>query len=396
MAALPANLGDGGDTVELRRTTRGGRSLIYRLALIQQPERGRTGDNLGVDPPPVVELRIFHEKSRNETTDITFFYNANFFLHAALEIPEGLPQDAPCLLSGMPVSGMAYLDRPIEAGYFLFPDLRISVEGRYKFVFSLYEETKEIADRDLELSPETASRGLSGAFDYRMEIRSHSFVVFARSSVRRRAGELRPTENTVLTESTRSQGMRVVVSGQHAQAGVRTRVEGSPRRPNETVGAQYVWELGVEEDIPVSADRRYDDDIESVVSGVPSLVTGSTISSASTVAPMESIAKDIMRMFLKDRELRALFVETPYYVGIDKFRRNFRRLFRSFLSDLQREMDGNAELRLAARTLMYQSRNIVWHICNEIFRDKMASGTWSQLALQELDKEKQLHDYITG
>lgn len=74
----------------------------------------------------------------------------------------------------MPVSGMAYLDRPQEAGYFLFPDLSVRHEGRYKLAFNLYEETKEDADKDPDNGePQGAS------FDWRMELKSADFTVYS-------------------------------------------------------------------------------------------------------------------------------------------------------------------------------------------------------------------------
>jgi hypothetical protein len=70
------------------RTTKDGRRIRYDLQVIQQPERARacgsgaksSADRRPVDPPPIVELRIFENDQ-----DVTFAYNANFFLHASLE-----------------------------------------------------------------------------------------------------------------------------------------------------------------------------------------------------------------------------------------------------------------------------------------------------------------------
>jgi hypothetical protein len=82
----------------------------------------------------------------------------------------------------MPVSGMAYLDRPQEAGYFLFPDLSVRHEGRYKLTFNLYEETKEDKDKDKD-EPDTPATSVDsitgGSFDYRMEVKSQEFIVYS-------------------------------------------------------------------------------------------------------------------------------------------------------------------------------------------------------------------------
>lgn len=111
------------------------------MSVIQQPERARacgsgaksSADRRPVDPPPVVELRIFEGEAKN---DITFSYNANFFLYTTLEnarpIAQGrvpAAQTSFPVLTGMPVAGMAYLDRPSPAGYFIFPDLRFAMKA---------------------------------------------------------------------------------------------------------------------------------------------------------------------------------------------------------------------------------------------------------------------------
>lgn len=179
--------------VMIERVTRGGRRLFYRIDVIQQPEKCRacgsgpksSTDRRPVDPPPVVELRIFEGPRFEEAKDITFTYNANFFLFATLEKARPMAHgrvtgpvvDAPPVLTGMPVSGMAYLDRPIEAGYFLFPDLSVRHEGTYRLSFNLYEETKD--DRDKDMEPDEPSSEPQGFFYHRMEIKSADFACFS-------------------------------------------------------------------------------------------------------------------------------------------------------------------------------------------------------------------------
>lgn len=108
----------------------------------------------------------------------------------------------------MPVSGMAYLDRPQEAGYFLFPDLSVRHEGRYRLTFNLYEETKEDKDKDPDApDPKITNPGLSvatgGSFDFRMEVKSLEFVVF---SAKKFPGL---SESTQLSRVVAEQGCRV-------------------------------------------------------------------------------------------------------------------------------------------------------------------------------------------
>ncbi|KAL1894543.1 hypothetical protein Sste5346_005778 [Sporothrix stenoceras] len=205
------------EPVIVDRVTRGGRRLWYHLEVIQQPERARacgagpksSADRRPVDPPPVVELRIFEGPSMEHAKDITFTYNANFFLFATLEHARVLahgrlqPPSAatPPVLTGMPVSGMAYLDRPKEAGYFLFPDLSVRHEGRYRLTFNLFEQTKEFADLDKETHDGAAHTPES--FDWRMEVKSNDFMVF---SAKKFPGL---TESTALSRTVAEQGCRV-------------------------------------------------------------------------------------------------------------------------------------------------------------------------------------------
>lgn len=171
-----------------------------------------SADRRPVDPPPVVELRIFEGDMKNGK-DVTFSYNANFFLFATLELARpiahgrGQPQPAQIpVLTGMPVSGMAYLDRPAEAGYFIFPDLSVRHEGKYKLSFNLYEETKESKDGDADPTDhQPAPSGLfaNGSFDFRLEVKSDPFTVYSAKKFPGLA------ESTMLSRTVAEQGCRV-------------------------------------------------------------------------------------------------------------------------------------------------------------------------------------------
>ncbi|RFU76280.1 red and blue light sensing [Trichoderma arundinaceum] len=199
----------------IHRVTRENRHLWYQLTVLQQPERARAcgsgmkanSDRRPVDPPPVVELRIIEGPSVEEGKDITFDYNANFFLYASLEqartIAHGRVQNGatnnPPILTGVPASGMAYLDRPTEAGYFIFPDLSVRHEGYFRLSFSLYETTKEAKDFDLEPTESDLPPGV----DWRMEIKTQPFNVF---SAKKFPGLM---ESTSLSKTVADQGCRV-------------------------------------------------------------------------------------------------------------------------------------------------------------------------------------------
>lgn len=145
----------------------------------------------------MVELRIFESEPGNEAqkTDITFAYNANFFLYATLDtarpIAHGRVAGPPTfpVLTGVPVAGVAYLDRPSQAGYFIFPDLSVRHEGRYRLNFHLYEEIKDAKDADKDSNlpipnqithTTTAKPGSPQAFlHFRLEVKSVPFTVYS-------------------------------------------------------------------------------------------------------------------------------------------------------------------------------------------------------------------------
>ncbi|PYI08692.1 hypothetical protein BO78DRAFT_60952 [Aspergillus sclerotiicarbonarius CBS 121057] len=184
------------------RITRDGKKITYYLKITQQPERARacgagaksSADRRPVDPPPVVELHIYESDPKDDRhkTDITFAYNANFFLFATLETARPMAQGrlAPTptfpVLTGVPVAGVAYLDRPVPAGYFIFPDLSVRHEGVYRLSFHLYEETKDSKDAD-EGAPIPSPMMKTGSkpsapksfLNFRLEVVSVPFTVFS-------------------------------------------------------------------------------------------------------------------------------------------------------------------------------------------------------------------------
>ncbi|KAH8698380.1 velvet factor-domain-containing protein [Talaromyces proteolyticus] len=186
------------------RINRDGKRITYNLKVIQQPERARacgagaksSADRRPVDPPPVVELRVYESDPGNEMdkTDITFAYNANFFLFATLDNARpiaqgrvaGQPPTCP-VLTGVPVAGIAYLDRPSQAGYFIFPDLSVRHEGFYRLNFNLYEEIKEGKDVDKDapipsresLAPSSKPTAPKTFLNFRLEVKSTPFQVYS-------------------------------------------------------------------------------------------------------------------------------------------------------------------------------------------------------------------------
>ena len=219
------------------RQTKDGRRIRYDLQVIQQPERARacgsgaksSADRRPVDPPPIVELRIFENDQ-----DVTFAYNANFFLHASLENARPLAagraasaiSSAP-VLTGTPVAGMAYLDRPTPAGYFIFPDLSVRHEGKYRLSFALLENLSEVKDLDPD-DPNVIHDG-NRFVTNRCEVKSAPFTVF---SAKKFPGL---SESTALSRMVAEQGCRVRI-----RRDVRMR-----RRENKS---SKEWDGGYDED----------------------------------------------------------------------------------------------------------------------------------------------------
>lgn len=155
-----------------------------------------------------MRLRIYEGNTFEERTDITFDYNANFFLYASLEPDRAASQGHPgppppqgesaVVLTGSPVASTAYLDRPELAGYFVFPDLSVRYEGFYTFKFELYESVKDPMDCDPNM-PEKREE----AYEARMAVRSDTFQAF---SAKKFPGLMQSTE---LSRVIQEQGCRV-------------------------------------------------------------------------------------------------------------------------------------------------------------------------------------------
>lgn len=199
------------------RITKEGKKITYKMTIIQQPDRARacgsgaksSADRRPVDPPPIVELRVYEGPEAEH--DITFSYRANFFLFAHLSNARHIqPGRAAApnqpnfpVLTGTPVAGMAYLDRPAPAGYFIFPDLSVRHEGKYRLGFSLYEELREARDGDSELDAADAKIQEGAHVSHRLEVKSTPFTVF---SAKKFPGL---SSSTALSRMVAEQGCRV-------------------------------------------------------------------------------------------------------------------------------------------------------------------------------------------
>lgn len=192
------------------RLTREDKTVRYELHVLQQPVRARacgsgqkcsyipcliclsctdqaqaTADRRPVDPPPIVQLKVLEVKPDDVVEDITFSMNSNYFLFATLEParklahPRGMPDpNKPTVLTGTPVAGMVYLDRPAPAGYFIFPDLSVRREGHFRLSFNLYEDLKRTEDYD-KLEDSRAVSSSNTHVTHRLEVKSAPLQVFS-------------------------------------------------------------------------------------------------------------------------------------------------------------------------------------------------------------------------
>lgn len=203
-----------------------------------------SADRRPVDPPPIVDLQIW-EGTGEDKKDVTFSHQANFFLYTTLEPARPMNQGrVPVstttlpVLTGTPVAGMAYLDRPKQAGYFIFPDLSVRHEGKYRLSFNLYEELKHPEkDADLDASVPSPPRDSNGSASgsknfvhYRLEVKSGPFNVF---SAKRFPGL---AESTNLSRMVNEQGCRVRI---RRDVRMRRRDKASNMQDDDPVDGSY-------------------------------------------------------------------------------------------------------------------------------------------------------------
>ncbi|CAG8552209.1 2818_t:CDS:2 [Paraglomus brasilianum] len=116
-------------------------SSQYKLIIRQQPKQARLcsnkeRDRRPVDPPPIIQLKI---EGYSEEAHPYYFMCANL-VHPAQENNEHYNM-SPRVLTGTVVSSLHKL-KDIDnqdGGFFVFGDISVRVEGRYRLRFSLFE-----------------------------------------------------------------------------------------------------------------------------------------------------------------------------------------------------------------------------------------------------------------
>ncbi|KAK0384753.1 hypothetical protein NLU13_7231 [Sarocladium strictum] len=155
--------------------------LVLRQAPVHaRVALGKEKDRKPIDPPPVVQLI----DKRNEIKSDLYNIPENFDIHTKL------PEVSSTYLTGSLVSSIHRLKDSLstEGGFFVFGDLCVKQEGRYRLRFTLYER---------DPFPE------NGSYSFVSELVSNVFTVYAS---RKFPGM---TESTTLTRMFSDQGVKL-------------------------------------------------------------------------------------------------------------------------------------------------------------------------------------------
>ncbi|OAD72334.1 hypothetical protein PHYBLDRAFT_181799 [Phycomyces blakesleeanus NRRL 1555(-)] len=137
-------------TVKQRRDNR--HEIDYQLSLRQQPKQsrmcgvGEKADRRPIDPPPIVQLKVTDPSSPTADRN-SYLQNPYYFMYASLMAAD-LDEELHLLrdgktrsTTGSVVSSLYHLKDidNSDAGFFVFPDLSVRMEGNYRLKLSLFE-----------------------------------------------------------------------------------------------------------------------------------------------------------------------------------------------------------------------------------------------------------------
>ncbi|CAO3606620.1 unnamed protein product [Mucor fragilis] len=137
-------------TVKQRRENR--HEIDYQLTLRQQPKQsrmcgvGEKADRRPIDPPPIVQLKVIDAKLPLAEKN-AYLQNPYYFMYASLMAAD-LDEELHLLrdgktrsTTGSVVSSLYHLKDidNTDAGFFVFPDLSVRMEGSYRLKLSLFE-----------------------------------------------------------------------------------------------------------------------------------------------------------------------------------------------------------------------------------------------------------------
>lgn len=124
---------------------RGLRSDICEIVIRQQPVAARVAvgkekDRKPVDPPPIVQLQVDRRIDPNQN----FLQSPYYFMTCSLIGTEGgltPPPNIGASLAGTVVSSLHRLKdaENVDGAFFIFGDLSVKVEGKFRLQFNLYE-----------------------------------------------------------------------------------------------------------------------------------------------------------------------------------------------------------------------------------------------------------------
>ncbi|KAG1105418.1 hypothetical protein G6F39_000494 [Rhizopus arrhizus] len=136
-------------TVRQRRENRN--EIKYHLTIRQQPKQsrmcgiGEKADRRPIDPPPIVQFQVMDPNL--PPNDKTYLQNPYYFMYASLMAAD-LDEELHLLrdgktrsTTGSVVSSLYHLKDidNTDAGFFVFPDLSVRMEGSYRLKLSLFE-----------------------------------------------------------------------------------------------------------------------------------------------------------------------------------------------------------------------------------------------------------------
>ncbi|KAI7901111.1 velvet factor-domain-containing protein [Cokeromyces recurvatus] len=126
--------------------------IEYQLILRQQPKQsrmcgiGEKADRRPIDPPPIVQLKVI-DPSLSPYEKNSYLQNPYYFMYASLMAAD-LDEELHLLkdgrtrsTTGSVVSSLYHLKDidNTDAGFFVFPDLSVRMEGSYRLKLSLFE-----------------------------------------------------------------------------------------------------------------------------------------------------------------------------------------------------------------------------------------------------------------
>ncbi|CAG8434787.1 11745_t:CDS:2 [Ambispora gerdemannii] len=138
---------------QVKQRREGRHEIDYELILRQQPKQsrmcgiGEKADRRPIDPPPIIQLKVYDGSISQTEKSNSFLQNPYFFMYASLVAPDTeeelhlLRDGKTRSTTGSVVSSLYHLKDidNSDAGFFVFPDLSVRMEGTYRLKLSLFE-----------------------------------------------------------------------------------------------------------------------------------------------------------------------------------------------------------------------------------------------------------------